>query len=90
MAKRHDPSRKVNLANAYRVLLARARQGMVIYIPGGGNCADATRKPEYYNGSALAEHSPRTHKQMKAVELELSGEKTPRTLQRLPCPTPAP
>jgi hypothetical protein len=87
MAKRH--ARKVYLASAYRVLLARARQGMVIYIP-GGNCADATRKPEYYNGSALAEHSPRTHKQMKAVELELSGEKTPRTLQRLPCPTPAP
>ena len=39
---------------------------------------------------SMTEYSPRRHKQMKAVELELSGEKTPRTLQRLPCPTPAP
>ena len=34
--------------NAYRVLLTRARQGMVICIP-EGNPADATRKPEFYD-----------------------------------------
>ncbi len=36
------------LKNAYRVLLTRARQGMVIFIPkGDGN--DHTRLPEYYD-----------------------------------------
>ena len=34
--------------NAYRVLLTRARQGMVICIP-EGNPEDATRKPEFYD-----------------------------------------
>lgn len=34
--------------NAYRVLLTRARQGMVIYIP-LGDCHDHTRNPEEYN-----------------------------------------
>ncbi len=34
--------------NAYRVLLTRARQGMVICIP-EGNPADATRLPEFYD-----------------------------------------
>jgi hypothetical protein len=47
----NDPSRKVYLANAYRVLLTRARQGMVIYVP-QGDFADPTRRPEYYDGSA--------------------------------------
>jgi hypothetical protein len=36
--------------NAYRVLLTRARQGMVIFIPEGSD-EDKTRKPEYYNGT---------------------------------------
>ena len=36
------------LKNAYRVLLTRARQGFVIYIP-RGNSSDETRKPEYYD-----------------------------------------
>ena len=36
------------LKNAYRVLLTRARQGMVIYVPEGGY-SDATRQPEYYD-----------------------------------------
>lgn len=36
--------------NAYRVLLTRARQGMVICIPEGSE-ADPTRNPEYYNGT---------------------------------------
>ncbi|MDO6764305.1 DUF2075 domain-containing protein [Agarivorans sp. 1_MG-2023] len=36
------------LENAYRVLLTRARQGMVIYIP-EGNDADPTRPTQYYS-----------------------------------------
>jgi len=40
--------RKVYLKNAYRVLLTRARQGMVIVVP-WGNPEDATRKHEYYD-----------------------------------------
>lgn len=36
--------------NAYRVLLTRARQGMVICVP-EGNKADDTRKPEFYDGT---------------------------------------
>ena len=36
--------------NAYRVLLTRARQGMVICVP-EGNPADETRKPEFYDGT---------------------------------------
>lgn len=34
--------------NAYRVLLTRARQGMIICVP-EGSAEDATRKPEIYN-----------------------------------------
>jgi len=40
--------RKVYLKNAYRVLLTRARQGMVIVVP-EGDLEDNTRKPEYYD-----------------------------------------
>ncbi len=40
--------RKTYLKNAYRVLLTRARQGMIIYVP-EGDTQDATRNPEYYN-----------------------------------------
>lgn len=40
--------RKKYLLNAYRVLLTRARQGMVIVIPEGNN-EDQTRKKEYYD-----------------------------------------
>lgn len=38
--------------NAYRVLLTRARQGMIIVVPNGdhGNPPDETRKPEWYDG----------------------------------------
>jgi len=36
--------------NSYRVLLTRARQGMVIYVP-EGNREDHTRDPEYYDGT---------------------------------------
>lgn len=40
--------RKSYHKNAYRVLLTRARQGMVIVVP-PGDTEDATRKPEFYN-----------------------------------------
>ena len=40
--------RKLYLKNAYRVLLTRARQGMVIVVP-SGDINDATRVPSYYN-----------------------------------------
>jgi len=38
--------------NAYRVLLTRARQGMVIVVPNGDDSVppDETRKPEWYDG----------------------------------------
>ena len=40
--------RRQRLLNAYRVLLTRARQGMVIVVPRGAN-RDATRRPEFYD-----------------------------------------
>lgn len=42
--------RKMYLKNAYRVLLTRARQGMVIVVP-EGDAEDITRKPEFYDAS---------------------------------------
>jgi len=39
--------RKLYLKNAYRVLLTRARQGMVIVVPEGDN-EDQTRRPDFY------------------------------------------
>ncbi len=47
----HDPARRKYHANAYRVLLTRARQGMAIYVP-LGDAADPTRSPDFYNGIA--------------------------------------
>jgi hypothetical protein len=38
------------LRNAYRVLLTRARQGMVIYVP-PGNPSDPTRSPGFYDST---------------------------------------
>ena len=40
--------RKSYLKNAYRVLLTRARQGMVIVVP-AGDIEDPTRPPKYYD-----------------------------------------
>lgn len=42
------PERKTYLKNAYRVLLTRARQGMVIVIP-EGDPTDPTRHPQFYD-----------------------------------------
>ena len=44
----NDDIRKLYLKNAYRVLLTRARQGMVIFIPKGDEI-DPTRKPVIYD-----------------------------------------
>lgn len=46
----HSLDRKKYLINAYRVLLTRARQGMVIVVP-EGNSEDHTRKHEYYDST---------------------------------------
>lgn len=53
--------RKLYLLNAYRVLLTRARQGMIIVVPEGDD-NDHTRKPEFYDG---------TFNYLKSLGLEL-------------------
>ena len=45
-ARIKSEERKLYLKNAYRVLLTRARQGMVIFIS-----EDGTRKQEWYDGT---------------------------------------
>jgi len=42
------PKRQNYLKNAYRVLLTRARQGVVVFVP-KGDIEDITRKPEFYD-----------------------------------------
>lgn len=44
----HNDERKAYLKNAYRVLLTRARQGMVVVVP-EGESRDPTRHPSFYN-----------------------------------------
>ena len=44
------PERKAHLKNAYRVLLTRARQGMVIVVP-EGDSNDLTRDPRFYDST---------------------------------------
>jgi hypothetical protein len=44
------PHRQLYLKNAYRVLLTRARQGMVIVVP-GGDATDMTRRSDYYDST---------------------------------------
>ena len=41
---------KLYLKNTYRVLLTRARQGMIIFIPRGCD-EDTTRQPKFYDGT---------------------------------------
>ena len=57
--------RKAYQINAYRVLLTRARQGMVICVP-EGNPQDATRLPAFYDG---------TYQYLKQIGLEVIGIK---------------
>lgn len=47
-----DAFRRMYLANAYRVLLTRARQGMVIFVP-KGSPDDETRPPAFYDGTYM-------------------------------------
>ena len=44
----HKADRQRYLLNAYRVLLTRARQGMVIFVP-QGEASDPTRDPAFYD-----------------------------------------
>lgn len=46
----HKSERQAHLKNAYRVLLTRARQGMVLVVP-TGDAADPTRLPALYDGT---------------------------------------
>ena len=46
----NDESRRLYLKNAYRVILTRARQGMVLFVP-NGDPSDPTRPPSFYDGT---------------------------------------
>jgi hypothetical protein len=46
----HKAENQAYLKNAYRVLLTRARQGLVIFVP-PGDAADPTRDPAFYNAT---------------------------------------
>lgn len=68
--ERHENKREQMkyMLNAYRVLLTRARMGMVICVPFGnsrkmstGFWEDSTRLPEYYDG---------TYRYLKSLGLE--------------------
>lgn len=48
--KIHNEFNKIYLKNAYRVLMTRARQGFIIYVPEGDD-SDATRKKEFYDNT---------------------------------------
>ena len=45
-----NADKRVYLRNAYRVLLTRARQGMVVFVP-PGDSADPTRSPGFYDST---------------------------------------
>ena len=44
----NDVARQAYVANSYRVLLTRSRQGSVVFVP-HGESEDATRAPEMYD-----------------------------------------
>ncbi|HEY2467304.1 MAG TPA: DUF2075 domain-containing protein [Terracidiphilus sp.] len=46
----NDASRQLYLKNAYRVILTRARQGMILFVP-MGDSSDRTRPPSFYDGT---------------------------------------
>ena len=45
----NDVARRTYVANSYRVLLTRSRQGLIVFVP-HGSTEDATRSPELYDG----------------------------------------
>ncbi len=47
-SRMQSKNNRLYLKNSYRVLLTRARQGFVIFIP-EGDSEDATRRPEFYD-----------------------------------------
>ena len=59
-----DKTRRKYLKNAYRVLLTRARQGMIIFIPEGNN-EDPTRECTFYD---------QTYNYLRAVGLPCDGQ----------------
>ncbi|MFM7150666.1 MAG: DUF2075 domain-containing protein, partial [Gemmataceae bacterium] len=65
------PERKAYLKNAYRVLLTRARQGMIIVVPEGEK-NDPTRNPRFYDA---------TFNYLKAVGLQVLPDELPRPAQ---------
>lgn len=46
----NDESKRLYLKNAYRVILTRARQGMILFVP-KGDVSDRTRPPSFYDGT---------------------------------------
>ena len=44
----NDQSKRLYLKNSYRVILTRARQGMVLFVP-KGDASDRTRTPSFYD-----------------------------------------
>jgi hypothetical protein len=46
----NNPENRVYLRNAYRVLLTRARQGMIVFVP-PGDVNDLTRLPSFYDST---------------------------------------
>jgi len=46
----NDESRRVYLKNAYRVILTRSRQGMILFVP-KGEASDRTRPSSFYDGT---------------------------------------
>jgi schlafen family protein len=46
----NDQSRRLYLKNAYRVILTRARQGMILFVP-NGDASDRTRPSSFYDGT---------------------------------------
>ncbi|MBT4692606.1 MAG: DUF2075 domain-containing protein, partial [Planctomycetaceae bacterium] len=57
----NQSDRQTYLKNAYRVLLTRARQGMIIVVP-EGDSTDPTRGPDFYNS---------TFEYLKGLDLEI-------------------
>jgi len=46
----NDEFKRLYLKNAYRVILTRARQGMIVFVP-KGDASDRTRPPSFYDGT---------------------------------------
>ena len=44
----NDISRQIYMLNAHRVLLTRARQGVIVFVP-EGDVDDPTRNPKWYD-----------------------------------------